>query len=282
MSSTSVLQPLLLATEHGEQDLGAEQVAFALAASMAQPLAVVMPLASNPEYEAVAPQLAARAEADIARRREALGAAALAAGVTVAVQVRRGSELYAEIVAAAREHHSALLVVRRRGQRGLLANLLIGEMVSKVLAHAPCSVLVVPREAGPAQRGLLVGVDPQQLELRPVAHAAAVAAALGLPLHLVCVVPREGERARADEALSSAHAGLAVAPASAEVRIGAAHAQIIAAAQARDADLIAVARHGGHALGRAWIGGVAQKVIGLAGCAVLVLVDAAATGQSAG
>ena len=116
MSDTSVLQPLLLATEHSEQDLGAERVAFALAAAAPQPLAVVMPLLSNPEYEAVAPQLAARAEAEIARRREALVAAAAAAGsgVTLSVQVRRGSEPYAEIVAAAREQQSGLLVIRRR------------------------------------------------------------------------------------------------------------------------------------------------------------------------
>ena len=295
-----VLESLLLATEHSEQDLGAEQVAFSLAqgplrtaqslghaaqsvgsatqsdrhARAPAALPVVMPLASNPEYEAVAPQLAARAETDMARRREALQTSAAAAGVTLEVQVRRGAEPYREIVAAATERAATLLVIRRRGRRGLLANLLIGEMVSQVLAHAPCSVLVVPREAVPWRRGVLVAVDPQQPGTELVAQAAALAAAARLPLHLVCVAARESEseRALAVAALARAAAGLALAPAGVVVRSGAAHAEIIAAAQASGCDLIAVARHGGSALGRAWIGGVAQKVIGLASCAVLVSV----------
>jgi nucleotide-binding universal stress UspA family protein len=282
-AASNVLWPLLLATEHGPQDRGAERVAFAFAATLAQqPLAVVMPLASNPEYEAVAPQRAAQAEADVARRREALTAAAASGGVSLEVQVRRGSEPHAEIIEAAREAGpSALLVIRRRGQRGILANLLIGEMVSKVLAQALCSVLVVPRDAAPPCAGLLVGVHPQHRGDGPgqalVAQAAGLAAALGLPLHLSCVVARESDRALATAALAQARAALSAPPASAEVRIGAAHAELVAAAQALGADLIAVARHGGPAPGRGRVGGVAEKVIGLARCAVLMQVDATAS-----
>jgi nucleotide-binding universal stress UspA family protein len=48
------------------------------------------------------------------------------------------------------------------------------------------------------------------------------------------------------------------------------HQQIIAAATRHGADLIAVGCHGDEGFARAWIGGVAQKVIGLADCPVLV------------
>jgi nucleotide-binding universal stress UspA family protein len=48
---------------------------------------------------------------------------------------------------------------------------------------------------------------------------------------------------------------------------------LIAAAQACGADLLVIARHRGDSLARAWIGGVAQKVIGLAECPVLVHVS---------
>src|SRR5512136_324887 len=126
-------QRLLLATEHTEFDVGAEALAFALARRCALPLAAVLPVTSNPEFEAVAPELAERADVRAAARRGALLAEAQAQGVALDLNVRRGPEPFAEIVAEARARSADLLVIRRRGQRGLLANLLVGEMVSKVV-----------------------------------------------------------------------------------------------------------------------------------------------------
>jgi hypothetical protein len=150
-------------------------------------------------------------------------------------------------------------------------------MVSKVHAHAPCSVVVVPREAAPWRRGVLVAVDPDRsaaAQATLVAQAFAMARVAGSPAHLLCVAARAGERDAADERLRELSAGLDPAPASAEVRTGAAHTEIIAAAQARGVDLVALARPRASALGRAWgSGGVAPKVIGLATCAVLVHVS---------
>jgi hypothetical protein len=273
---------LMLATEHTEQDRGAQALAFALARHGGAPLATVMPLASNPEYEAEAPQVAARAEAELAARREALQAEAAAAGVTLQVEVRRGSEPYAAIVEAARAARADLLVIRRRGRRGLLANLLIGEMVGNVLAHAPCSVLVTPHDVTSHwRRAVLAGVDPGNPDLAVVALAAAAARAFALPLHLAAVVGRADECEAARAALARVRE--AAAPGLTgddDVRVGAEHAGIAAVATERGADLIVVARHGGARLGRAWIGGTAQKVIGLAGCAVLVAVDSSAAARS--
>ena len=83
---------LLLATEGSEFDAGAERMAFALAQRCQLPLATVLPLVSNPEYEALAPQLAARAEQEAAVKIAALLAQANAAQVTVELRVRRGEE----------------------------------------------------------------------------------------------------------------------------------------------------------------------------------------------
>jgi nucleotide-binding universal stress UspA family protein len=56
------------------------------------------------------------------------------------------------------------------------------------------------------------------------------------------------------------------------LRAGRIHEQILAAATEQSADLIVLARHGQTRVARAWIGGVAQKVIGLADWPVLVSV----------
>lgn len=217
-------QRLLLATEHSEFDAGAESVAFALAARAGEPLHAVWPLVSNAEFEASAPALAARADDEIAARRQRLVAAAAAAGVTLRVTVRRGAEAHAEILAQAREDAADLLVIRRRGKRGFLARLLVGEMVGKVLAQAPCNVLVAPRSARLWQRGVVVALADAQAR-GPLLDAAR-ALAPGLPLR----------EAAPSEALT------------------------IAAREG--ADLIVVARADASS----------DKLLGEAGCAVLVVV----------
>jgi nucleotide-binding universal stress UspA family protein len=68
------------------------------------------------------------------------------------------------------------------------------------------------------------------------------------------------------------------AEAAGAVRIGRAHQALIDAARERGADLIVVGRHGGAKVARAWIGGTAQKVVGLADGPVLVHVDMAQDG----
>ena len=58
------------------------------------------------------------------------------------------------------------------------------------------------------------------------------------------------------------------------VRAGRVHQVLIDVAREQGCDLLVVGRHGGASLARAWIGGTAQKVIGLAECPVLVHVPA--------
>lgn len=280
---SDVFKRLLLSTEHSEFDTGAETLALALAQRCDLPLAAVMPVLSNPEFEMVAPQLAEQADTRAAQQREHLEAAAATQGVALRVRMRRGPEPFAEILAEARDAAADLLIIRRRGQRGLLANLLVGEMVSKVVAHAPCCVLVSPRGARMWQQRVLLALDPAVPDAATLALATALSAECGMPLHVLAVASAEGGRGAAQQAVNAAllqvQQQLAQGPAGAslavqgEVRVGHVHQELLAGAAACGADLIVLARHGREALGRAWIGGVAQKVIGLAPCPVLVQVN---------
>ena len=273
-AATAVFARPLLATEHSEYDVGAERVALALAARRGEPLATVLPMIGNPEYDAVAPELAARGDAVAADRLQHLQALAATQGVRLAIQVRRGRDLYREIVDEATATQADLIIIRRRGRPGLLANLLLGEMFSKVVAHAPCSVLVNRREALYWRQRVLVAVDPAALALETVTVAARVALDSGLPLAVVCVA-ETGPDPGTQRALVAAvaHARSLGAAADGEVLVGKPHAQILEAARRGDADLIVLGRHGATRLSRAWIGSVAQKVVGLAECPVLVCVS---------
>jgi len=262
---------LLLATEHTEFDSGAETLALAMALRCKLPLAVIFPLLSNPEYETLAPQIAARAERDAAQKIAQLQAQADAAGVMIDLRVRRGEEPYQEIVQEAKGQASELIIIRRRGKRGFLANLLVGEMVSKVVAHAPCHVLIVPQEARMWHRRVLVAAAPSAPGLRLVSTAAAVAAECALPLHVVCVAAGDAQRQSVDTFLTDAlqlarQHGIS---AQAEVRIGKPFTEILASATRCQADLIVIGSD--HRIGRALVGGVAQKVIGLSESPVLIL-----------
>lgn len=266
---------LLLATEHSEFDVGAEALAFALARRCGLALAGVLPVVSNPEFETIAPQIAARSDAQASVKREQLDARARSEGVVLDLHTRHGAEPFAEIVQEGRDRAADLIIIRRRGRVGLLANLLLGELVSKVLAHAPCSVLVVPRDARMWSRKVLFGLNPHGPDDGALARAIAVAVECDLPLHIVSVIGNESERGETEQALETAvmRATALGCKARGECRLGKKHVELIAAAEASGADLLLVGRHGSDHLGRAWVGGVTQKVIGLASCPVLVHVS---------
>jgi hypothetical protein len=269
----SLFTRLLLATEHSEFDTGAENMALALAKRCQLPLATVLPLVSNPEYEALAPQIAAQAEREAAAKIAELRAQAQAEGVAIELRVRRGEEPYREIVEEAQAQASDLIIIRRRGKRSFLANLLVGEMVSKVVAHAPCHVLIVPREAHMWCQRVLVAAEASEQGRLVVATAVAVAAQCALPLYVVNVIPTEGLRAQADafitDMMNQARLGGVVAQG--EVRVGKPYTEILAARAASQADLIVLASRDDSRIGRALVGGVAQKVMGLSDYPVLVL-----------
>ncbi len=270
---------ILLATEHSDFDRGAERFAFEMAQRCQMPLAGVLPIASNPEYEAVAPQLAAKADAEAALCLRELQTAASAAGIAFDCEVRRGAEIDQEIVQEARAQGSDLIVARRRGKRGFFAKLLVGEMVSRVVAHAPCSVLLVPQASEWWSHKVLVALDPrgeasnQRFQIRA---AVGVAAECRLPLVALVVLGNpQADRSTGELLLSMAREaaeaqGVSLAT---EVREGKPFEQIIACAQATGADLIVLGRHSGALTGRAWLGSTTQKVSGLAERPVLVAIE---------
>ena len=266
---------LLLATEHTEFDAGAEAVAVALARERGVPLAGVVPIVSNVEYESVASELVARVEESVHARVVALRADAARAGVDLEVRVRRGEEPWREIVAEAKERNADLLVIRRRGKRSFLADLMVGEMVGKVATHAPCSALLVPRAARLWTRRVLAAVDATRAAPSVVQAAARVAVEAGLPLTVVSVAVHDTaeERATADAAVAGAIAAARGLGADVDGRTvaGRAAEAIVVLAAELNADLIVAGRGGPSSHGRFHFGGNAHRIVGLAAGAVLVV-----------
>ncbi|MFO1399458.1 MAG: universal stress protein [Burkholderiales bacterium] len=265
---------ILLATEHTEFDVGAEAAAFALAAQPGVTASAVVPLVSNVEYETVAPELAAKAEAEAFARSLAVHEAAAAAGVTIEARVRRADEGWRAIVGEASDVAADFLVVRRRGRRGFLANFMVGEMVDRVAISAPCHVLIVPRKATLPRTHVLAGIDLSRAGPAVARLAARVAHVAALPLTLVGVAAQAGERDAVVRALDSAAEAArdAGAAPTIEVHEGRAAETVAARATALGADLVVAGRGGFETHGlRLKLGSNAYRIVGLLPCAVLVV-----------
>jgi nucleotide-binding universal stress UspA family protein len=273
---TQPFERILLATEHTEFDAGAERVAFDLVKRYGLPLAVVVPVFTNPEYEAIAPQIVAQAEEQAAEKIESLRKKAAAEGVEISITARRGEELYHEIVQEATERQSDLIVLRRRGKRGFLSNVLVGEMVGKVMRHAPCSVLFVPRAAQMWTHGVLAAIDTSPIAEHVASLGAKAAKQSALPLHIVSVLAHDtpANRAQAEEALAHARAvaeSAGIPAPGTRLVEGRPYEQVLATARTLNADLIVVGRHGETNLIRMPFGGTTQKVLGLTETPVMVV-----------
>ncbi len=266
---------ILLATEHSEFDSGAERVAFEMARRCEARLAVVVPVVSNPEFEIVAPELAVRAEREAAAKIAGLRASAKQLGVHLDILARRGEEPYQEIVLEASERKVDLIVTHRRDKRSFLSNLLIGETVSKVVGHAPCHVLFVPRASGMWSQGVMAAIDTSMAAEHVATVAAAIAVQCNLPLTIVSAIQHDTPALHTEVERTIGHTVALASAAGAEVRslilFGIPFEQILEAAKTLRTDLIVVGRHGESNVVRTPFGGTTQKIVGLSDRPVLVV-----------
>ena len=265
---------ILLATEHTEFDIGAERVALAMALRFGIPLKAILPIESNPEYEVEAPELALRAEQIVAKSIAALRNTAKDMGVQLEIVVRHGTEPDREIVAEAVQSKSDLIVIRRRGSPSYLANLLIGEMVSKVIRDAPCAVLMVPRRAEFWQHAILAAVNHTPVSTGIATVSAAIAASGDLPLTLLSIAENQAVQAKT-EGINAQNVELASAlsgKVKRRVLLGKPVAQVAEMAKVISADLIVIGRQRYHlipfSLGRA---SIMQQIAGTTDVATLVV-----------
>jgi nucleotide-binding universal stress UspA family protein len=165
-----------------------------------------------------------------------------------------------------------LCVVGTHGKKGV-KRLVVGSVAERVVRHAPCDVMVARSSpVGP----IVAGTDFSAGALTAVETARTLAGVLFSRLvvaHVLDVAPEVGRTRRDAQAAMNEFFDeyLAGARASAEVVEGDDAAEDLAAfASGRSASLLVVGTHGKTALARFFIGSVAEKVVRLAPCAVIV------------
>jgi nucleotide-binding universal stress UspA family protein len=275
LSPTGRFERILLASDGSEYCADAERVALAMTEKCGGTLQITSVVITNPAAESVAPELMQAAEQETRALLDRLHAEAVKRGISSETILRRGLEPHVEIVAAAEKSSADVIVMGRRGKRGLMQRM-IGDATSKVVGRAKCSVLVVPEGAGMWQKRILLATDGSRFS-----DAAAVAAAKIADLCKVAVTVLSTVResfnderaAQADEAATRVHdhlAGEGIAVDRVVLR-GNPEKLIIETATERAVDLIVMGTHGRTGWERVLVGSVTESVIGAAKIPVLAV-----------
>ena len=289
--SAARVEKLLLSTDGSEYSEGAIREAIKLAKKCSSRLSVMSVIETNPEFDSMAPQIVEKSEKAMREHLEAIQARAKDEEVDCELIVRQGEDSYKYIVDEAAKAKSTMIIMGRRGRTGL-ARLMMGSTTARVIGHAPCNVLVVPRAAHTEFKNILLATDGSRYGDDAASEALSIAKRCGGKLTVLSVVPSESiapmdivhsQMQRGDiaerelkEAEQNVKAvkdvaqkeGLAV---TGLVFGGKPSEAVIQIAKEHNADLIVLGSHGRTGVEKLLMGSVAERVIVLSTCAVLVV-----------
>lgn len=268
--ATECFKTVLVATDGSNSCAGAVSVAIDMAVRMrARLLALSILVPDETSYEA--PPAAERRVTAIVGE---VVASAKALGVDVEGRVMRGVS-HAEAIVAAAVKESADVIVMGRPSRKGLAEKMLGDATSKIIASADVPVLVVPKDSKPWRNRILFATDGSGAAERAADYAAKLGHCCNMPLTVLSVESpkhspeRQAEAARIVERTVAAFASRGL-DAEGAVRRGAPVDEIIRAIEDCKADLIVVGSEGRTALSRLLVGSNSLALIGRAERPVLV------------
>jgi nucleotide-binding universal stress UspA family protein len=275
LSPLARFEKILVATDGSRFSADAVKVAIAMCMKSGAHLYPFTMVLTNPEYEALAPELVQKASEEARLHLDAIVDAARRQGVPSTPLMRSGDSPHQEIIAAANELNADVIVMGQQGRRGL-ARMMVGDATIRVMSAAGCSVLSVPVGAGMWENRILLGTDGSRFSDAAAASAATIAHCCAAPITVVsALVPSHSERRQEEgrEAVARTTALLRQEGLDAEGTTlpGEADDVIIRLAEEIGADLIVVGSHGRTGFGKALLGSVSERVIGKAKCAVLVV-----------
>lgn len=136
------LKNILVAIDGSKYSDAALKEAISISRACFSKLYVLSVVEVNPEYEALAPRLVEKAEGETRRLLESAKKKVQKEGLECETVVHQGDDPAQQIVEEAVKKKINMIVMGIHGRRGL-KKLMMGSVTAKVLAHTPCSVLVV-------------------------------------------------------------------------------------------------------------------------------------------
>lgn len=273
LSPIGRFENIMLATDGSEWSAGAERIAIQLCKEHNGHLHILSAISTPGEAGWMGKPNDIEAGRQTDEIIERIKATAAEFGVEVFGHVRSGNDPYEVIVETAKDIQADIIVMGRKGRRGL-ARLMLGDATAKVIGYAPCSVLVVPETAN-MWTSILVATDGSRFSDMAAVVGAELAKAGGVPLSVLSVkVPVHSER-RQNEAqpivdrvveFMTEHG----VQARGIVEEGPADDTIVDVAEERNAGLIVLGNFGRTGIGRMLFGSKAERVINQTSSPVLI------------
>lgn len=277
------LQKLLVCVDDSPDSAGAIAAGLALARSCGSKLFVLEVVEVFPDYEIPAPDLMPPSphldleffkvrEKAVRSRLEPWQAEAAGLGIDLEILVPSDTAAYNGILEEATAIQPQLIIMGRHGRTGL-DRMVMGSTTAKVIGHSPYNVLVVPQQATLDFHRLLIASDGSPFSVAAWEEALNIARTSGSSLIGVSVARDESAVPRTKATLQQMQEAAAQAGVALEVQMlrGRPFEAILNAAAMGHVDLIILGSHGRTGLKRLLLGSVAERVIGLAPCPVLVV-----------
>lgn len=275
LSPTGRFEKIMLVTDSSAFSAAATREGIRLAQRTEGELSLMSVVVTNSEHESLAKELIEKENADAIRRLETVKHTANNAGVDCKVYLRRGIEIYQEIVDEAEERRVDLIVMGRRDYTGIM-RVLMRSSTAKVIGYAHCSVLVVPRTAKIEGKKILLAVDGSRYSDTAASTVMSLAKHIHAEVLIVSITSTVHKEQRRQDSLDEVtrvgsfltQEGIQVEE---KVLSGNPADTILEIAKAKGVDLIVMGSHGHTGLNKILLGSVSDKVIASAECAILVV-----------
>ncbi|NOX20503.1 MAG: universal stress protein [Nitrospirae bacterium] len=268
-----LLEPkrILLATDGSRFSEGAVREAINLGRKEGARLFVISVAQVNTELMGYSPEITEKIERQTRQTLETVSKRAAEASVSCETIFHEGEEPYIFIVNEAKERDVDFIIMGRRGLRGLM-KLMLGSVTALVIGHSDRDVFVVPRAGRLVFKKILICTDGSEQSQKAFKKALVLADKYNSSLIAISVATIEDELKNIKEHLEllekkAKNKGLAIETLPV---IGTPYEAITTTAQVKDVDLIVIGSHGRTGIKKLLLGSVAERVIALAQCSVLV------------
>jgi nucleotide-binding universal stress UspA family protein len=266
------LEKLLVATACGDCSQGAIRESINLAKICSSKLYAVSVVETNPEYSALAMDAVEEAAKETKEHLESVKDRIEKEGVDCECIAHRGGDIHQHIIDDAKKNGADLILMGRTGRSGL-KRFMMGSVTALVVGRAPCNVLVVPRGAGMDNKTVLVATDGSEKCEMAMRESISFAKRCGSRLIAISVARRDSSLETAKENVKhvkelAKQDGIDVETITA---VGPPYAEIVNAAEEKNADLIVIGCKGKTGFKKLLMGSVAERVVALAHCAIMVV-----------
>jgi hypothetical protein len=268
----------LVASDGSEFSAAAVRESIGMARKCNAQLNVMSLVATGVEHEALGESILKQEMETSQRHLDGIRKQATAVGVACDTHLIHGQTVDREIVDLADQLKVDLIVMGRRGRRGL-ARLMLGHATAQVIGMAHCNVMVVPRAARVEGRHIVLATDGSRFADAAAITAASMAVFCKAKSTVVSITtsghaPENRQEAEQVVQRIVKHMRSEGIDAEGLVLEGRPDELIVAAARERDADLIVTGSHGRTGFERVLLGSTTERILNETSCAVLVVKGA--------